>query len=65
MFDIEILPNKEAGVPKVMPHGDVKRAAEGKGIKNVFISLSPRSSLLRPVFINIPLQSVAIPFAQA
>ena len=65
MFDIEILPNKETGVPEVMTHGDVKRAAEGKGIKNVSISLSSRSSLLRPVFINVPLQTVVIAFAQA
>ena len=62
MFDIEIPLNKEADVPEVMPHGDVKRAAEGK---NVFMSLRSRSSLLRPVFINIPLQTVVIAFAQA
>ena len=65
MFDSEILPNKEADVPEVMPHGDVKSAAEGKGIKNVSISLSSRSSLFRPAFVNVPLQTVAIALAQA
>ena len=40
MFDINIWLNKRGGVPKVTPHGDVKRAAEEKGIRNVFLSLS-------------------------
>ena len=71
MLDIEILLNKETGAPEVTLHGDAKKAADGKGIKNVLISLSHsevRSSFLRLVFMkdsNITLQTVAIAFAQA
>jgi len=40
MQDIEILPNGETGAPEVTLHGDAKKAAEGKGIGKVLISLS-------------------------
>ena len=71
MLDIEILPNKETGAPEVTLHGDANKAADGKGIKNIMISLSHsevRPCLLRLIFIqdfNILLQTVAIAFAQA
>lgn len=53
MLDIEILPNKETSAPEVTLHGDAKKAAEGKGITNVLISLSHSevcSILIRFVF---------------
>lgn len=40
MGDIEILANQETGAPEVILHGDAKKAAEGKGITKVLISLS-------------------------
>jgi len=52
MQDIEILPNAETGAPEVTLHGDAKKAADGKGIRQVLISLSHS-------------ETVAIAFAQA
>jgi fatty acid synthase subunit alpha, fungi type len=40
MQDIEILPNAVTGAPEVTLHGDAKKAADGKGIRKVLISLS-------------------------
>jgi len=52
MQDIEILPNPETGAPEVTLHRDAKKAAEGKGIAKILISLSHS-------------ETVAIAFAQA
>lgn len=50
MQDIEILPNSESGAPEVTLHGDAKKAADGKGIHKVLISLS--HSEVRHLFHN-------------
>ena len=48
LVDIEIVNDGESGAPKVVLHGDAKKMAEGKGVKDVLISLSHSDvSLLR------------------
>jgi fatty acid synthase subunit alpha, fungi type len=48
LIDIEIINDGESGAPKVVLHGDAKKMAEGKGVKDVLISLSHSDvSLLR------------------
>jgi phosphopantetheinyl transferase (holo-ACP synthase) len=40
MIEIEIVNDGENGVVKVVLHGDAKKMLEGKGVKDIMVSLS-------------------------